>query len=134
MLSPEKQNIDVKNLVDLITENLKSIGASLHSVGQIDPDTLTVDVVIHPVTPIQYITTSFKIEMTWQSYLKNVQHESLIKPNDCVSLNEVQEFMQSKWPGPYVVDWVYSTKSYQMELRPIFEDPKAKTMWMLKYS
>lgn len=46
----------------------------------------------------------------------------------------VQETMQERFPGPYVVEEYYDTKRMSFALRLKFNTPAEETMWMIKNS
>ena len=76
---------------------------------------------------------------TWQSYLRRlgnglngVATNKFITEEDIV--DNAQKYMQIKYPGNYKVESYYNAEKMKWDLRLKFDDPKDKTMWLLKWS
>ena len=76
---------------------------------------------------------------TWQSYLRRlgnglngVATNKFITEEDIV--DNAQKYMQIKYPGNYKVESYYNSDKMKWDLRLKFDDPKDKTMWLLKWS
>lgn len=64
--------------------------------------------------------------ISWQSFLRR---EHLNNSN----IEEVETAMQLSFPGPYVIEEYFDTKSMSFNYRPKFEDTKQETLWRIKW-
>lgn len=64
----------------------------------------------------------------WEGELRNKYsyEDAYNVMSDCLDL------MQSKYPGKYTLAWEQTGPS-EYHLQPVFEEPKHKTLWVLKY-
>lgn len=54
-------------------------------------------------------------------------------PEEKDPIGQLTEVMQSRFPGPYVVEEFYNAGLGRFDLRLRFADPKQETMWRIKY-
>ena len=79
---------------------------------------------------------------TWQHYLSRLGNglNGVMGAGAKTTFSEenivanAQKYMQKKYPGPYRVEQFYNADKMKWDLRLKFEDPKEKTMWLLRWS
>ena len=76
---------------------------------------------------------------TWQSYLRRLGNGlNGVATNKCITeediMSNAQHWMQTKYPGPYIVEQFYNPKIMKIDLRLKFANPKQETMWILRHS
>ena len=78
---------------------------------------------------------------TWQSYLCRFSNGlngvvgaggTPVSEEDIVA--NAEKYMQKKYPGNYTVEQYYNADKMKWDLRLKFDDPKDKTMWLLRWS
>jgi hypothetical protein len=77
-----------------------------------------------------------KLNLSWQTHL-NLYRTNVVTGTSGTTeplVETATKELQSKFPGPYVVEEFYNAKVGRFDLRLKFEDPKEKTMWLLKWS
>ena len=87
-----------------------------------------------------YITK--KVPETWQNYLSRLGNglNGIVGAGGTTTFTEAdivtnaEKYMQLKYPGPYTVEQYYNADKMKWDLRLQFDDPRQKTMWLLKWS
>ncbi len=91
------------------------------------------------IVGVQPMTIQPKREITWQEYLIQLQRKyaswtKLGQQCEGDGLADATEMMQAKYPGPYHVVEKYNAGRGYFTLELEFDDPKEKTLWLLKNS
>ncbi len=91
------------------------------------------------IVGVQPMTIRPKREITWQEYLLALQSKyaswtKLGQQCEGDGLADATEMMQKKYPGPYRVVEKYNAARGTFDLELEFDDPKEKTMWLLRNS
>lgn len=63
---------------------------------------------------------------SWQKILR----EAHFNKNN---IETIETWMQSNFPGPYVIEEYYDTTLMTFNYKVKFEDPKQETMWRIRY-
>ncbi len=80
-----------------------------------------------------------KQEITWQQYLQHLsrQYTSWIKlGQQCEGdgIADINELMQQKFPGPYIIREQYNVERGLFEVEMKFEDKNQELLWKIKWS
>ena len=81
----------------------------------------------------------YKPVMSWQSMLdylhanKQLYTDIADRESDESVLHQINEMMQDKFPGSYIVEEYYDASRMRFAFKLKFDSPKQETMFKLKY-